>query len=118
MDITKNYLYEDIIYMNLMKNSLKLNNYKNHISLINLCPNEIIKLYLYELIIHNNIKLQPKEQKEYENLINKIKNNNHDNNEINILLNLNNNYKDYLPKILNKYFDIFLKEIYDENIKY
>ena len=118
MDITKNYLYEDIIYINLMKNSLKLNNYKNHISLINICPNEILKIYLYELIIHNSIKLEAKEQKDYENLFNKIKINNNNNNEINILLNLNNNYKDYLPKLINKYFDILLKEIYEENIKY
>ena len=121
MDITKNYQYEDIIFINLMKNSLKLSNYKNHISLINLCPNKKIKIYLYKLMINNSIILESKEQKEYEDLIKTVTKNNQsieNNNEINIFLNLNNNFKDNLSKIINKYFDILMKDIFDENIRY
>ena len=47
-----------------------------------------------------------------------FKNNNNSDNEINIFLNLEKNFNDYLNEIINKYFDILLNEIYDENIKY
>ena len=33
-----------------------------------------------------------------------------------IFLKLNNNYKDSLPEIVNKYYDILLENIFDENI--
>jgi hypothetical protein len=62
MDITQNYLYEDIIIINLLKNSIKLNNYKNHISFINIIQNKKFKILLYQLLINNEIKLESKEQ--------------------------------------------------------
>ena len=118
MDISQNYLYEDIICLNIIKNSLKLNNYQNHISFINICTNNKIKILLYKLLLNNKIKLESKEQKEYQDLIKGFKNNNNSDNEINIFLNLEKNFNDYLNEIINKYFDILLNEIYDENIKY
>ena len=119
MDITQNYLYEDIIYINLMKNSIRLYNYENHISLIKVCSNKKIKLYLYKLLLNNNIKLLSNEEKEYNELINYYKQNNTNNdNEINLFLNLDDSAKDYLPKTINKYFDILLNEISDEFIKF
>ena len=117
MDITQNYLYEDIIYINLMKNSLKLSNYKNHISLINLCTNKKIKIFLYQLLLNNNIELENNEQKCFNELIKELKNNNNDK-EINIFLNIKNNSKEFLYNIINKYFDILLEQILDENIKF
>ena len=118
MDITQNYLYEDIIYINLMKYSIRLYNYENHITLIKICPNKKIKLYLYKLLVNNNINLQSNEEKEYKELINYYKKNNTNDNEINLFLNLNDSIKDYLPKIINKYFDNLLNEIYEEFIKF
>jgi len=119
MDITHNYLYEDIIYISLMKNSLKLSNYKNHITLINICPNKKVKILLYKLLLNNNIELEKSDKEKYDELINNIKNNNNDKDkEINIFLNINNNPKEYLSNIINKYFDILLEQIIDENIKF
>ena len=118
MDITQNYLYEDIISINILKNSLKLNNYQNHISFIKICKNNKIKLYLYKLLQNSKITLESKEQKEYEELIKNYKNNSNNENEINIFINLEKNYNEYINEVINKYFDILLCEIYDENIKY
>ena len=117
MDITHNYLYEDIIYISLMKNSLKLSNYKNHITLINICPNKKVKILLYKLLLNNNIELEKSDKEKYDELISGLKNSNNDK-EINIFLNLNNNPKEYLSNIINKYFDILLEQIIDENIKF
>jgi hypothetical protein len=69
MDISQNYLYEDIIYINLMKNSIKSGKYNNHIELINICPIKKIKILLYKLILNSNIKLEGKEEKEYNELL-------------------------------------------------
>ena len=118
MDITQNYLYEDIIIINLLKNSIKLNSYKNHISLINLIENKKIKIMLYKLLLNNNINLETQDQKEYDKLISNIRNSNNDN-EINIFLNINNNnYKDFLSDRINKYYETLLEEIFDEKIKF
>ena len=116
MDISQNYLYEDIIYINLMKNSIKSNKYNNHIELINICPNKKIKILLYKLMLNSNIKLEGKEEKEYNELITNAKKDYNNDKEMDIFLKLNNNYKDSLTEIVNKYYDILLEKIFDENI--
>jgi len=116
MDISQNYLYEDIIYINLMKNSIKSSKYNNHIELINICPNKKIKILLYKLMLNSNIKLEGKEEKEYNELITNAKKDYNNDKEMDIFLKLNNNYKDSLTEIVNKYYDILLEKIFDENI--
>ena len=116
MDISQDYLYEDIIYLNLLKLSIKMNNYRNHIFLINICQNKKIKIKLYKLLLNKNIQLEPKEQKEYNDLINEIKNNNEKDNEINLFLKFNNNIGEIPPEIIEKYYNILLKELYEEKL--
>jgi hypothetical protein len=116
MDISQNCLYEDIIYINLMKNSIKSGKYNNHIELINICPIKKIKILLYKLMLNSNIKLEGKEEKEYNELLNIAKKDYINDKEMDIFLKLNNNYKDSLPEIVNKYYDILLENIFDENI--
>ena len=117
MDISQDYLYEDIIYIYLLKHSIKMNNYRNHILLINICPNKKIKIKLYQLLVNKNIKLEPKELKEYNDLINEIKNNNDKDNEINLFLKFNNNIGETLPEIIEKHYNNLLKELYEEKLK-
>ena len=113
MDISQEKLYEDIIYINLLKHSIKMNNYKNHIYLINICQNKQIKLRMFKLLLNMKIKLDPKDKKEYDDLINESKSNNK-----NILFfNLNDNIKQFLPEIINKYYNILLTQLYDEQLK-
>ena len=116
MDITQDKLYEDIIYINLLKHSIKMNNYKNHISLINICHNKPIRLKLYKLLLNNNINLEPNEKKEFDYLLNEIKNNNKDT-QINLFLNFNDNIKTFLPEIINKYYNILLTQLCDEKLE-
>ena len=116
MDISKEYLYEDIIYMNLLKQSIKINNYKNHLKLINICENKKIKIRMYKQLLNNKIDLESKDKIEFDNLINEIKNNNKDN-EIDIFLNLNNNFEKYICEIVDKYYINLLTQLYAEKLK-
>ena len=115
MDISKDILYEDVIYINLLKHSIKMNNYKNHISLINICQNKKIKLRMYKLLLNNTINLENNDKKLYDELIKEEKNNNNKSNEI--FFNLNNNIKEFVPEIINKYYNILLTQLSDEKIK-
>ena len=116
MDISKDKLYEDVIYINLLKHSIKMNNYKNHIHLINACQNKQIKMRMYKLLLNKNFKLESKDKKDYEELLNEAKNDIKDK-DINLFLNLNNNIKVFLPEIINKYYNILLTQLSDEKLE-
>ena len=119
MDISQDYLYEDIIYINLLKQSIKMHNYKNYVQLIHICQNKKIKAKLYELLINQKIQLESKEQNDFNELLNDFKKNNNKNTdkEIDIFLNLNDNIEKFLPEIIDKYYNILLTELYDEKLK-
>ena len=112
MDIAHDYSYEDIIYISLLKHSIKMNNYKNHISLISICENKKIKLRLYKLLLNNDIKLEAKDQKDFEDLLKSEQNN-----ELNLFLNLHNKFQDFLSEIIIKYYNILLTELVEEKLK-
>ena len=116
MDISKDKLYEDVIYINLLKHSIKMNNYKNHIHLINACQNKQIKMRMYKLLLNKNFKLESKDKKDYEELLNEAKNDIKDK-DINLFLNFNNNIKVFLPDIFNKYYNILLTQLSDEKLE-
>ena len=67
-------------------------------------------------MLNSNIKLEGKEEKEYNELITNAKKDYNNDKEMDIFLKLNNNYKDSLTEIVNKYYDILLEKIFDENI--
>ena len=117
MDISQDYLYEDIIYINLIKQSIKMNNYISYVQLIQLCHNKKLKMILYKYLLNQKIHLESKEQNEYNELIIDFKKNKDKDNEIDIFLNLCDNVEKYLPEIIDKYYTILLKELYDEKLK-
>ena len=119
MDISQDYLYEDIIYINLLKQSIKMNNYKNNVQLIRICQNKKIKAKLYKLLINHKIQLELKELNDFNELLNDFKKNNINdkNKEIDIFLNLNNDIEKFLPEIIDKYYNTLLTELYEEKIK-
>ena len=116
MDISQDKLYEDIIYIDLLKHSLKMNNYKNHIYLINLCDNKKIKLRMYKLLLNKNISLKPEDQKNYEALISELKSNNNKDKIDNIFFNLTENIKSFLPEIINRYYNKLLTQLCEEKL--
>ena len=113
MDISQEKLYEDIIYIELLRHSIKMNNYKNHIYLINICQNKKVKLRMYQLLLNMKIILELKDKKEYDDLMNESKNNK----ENFLFLKLNNNIKEFLPETINKYYNILLSELCQEQLK-
>ena len=121
MDISQDYLYEDIIYINLLKQSIKMNKYKNYVQLIHICQNKKIKAKLYKLLINQKIQLELKEKNDFNELLNDFKKNNNKDknkdNEIGIFLNLNDDLEKFIPEIIDKYYNILLTELYDEKLK-
>ena len=71
---------------------------------------------MYKLLLNKNIKLESNDKKDYEELLIEAKNNIKDK-EINLFLNLNNNIKEFLPDVINKYYNILLTQLSDEKIE-
>ena len=116
MDITDNDLYKDIIFINLLRNSIANYNTNNHLELIKLCKNNKVKIFLYQILINNNIKF---DENEYQNLLN---NENGSDLEIQIIKNLYES-KDFinlnfLEEKINDNYTTLLAEILDENLKF
>ena len=70
---------------------------------------------MYKLLLNNTINLENNDKKLYDELIKEEKNNNNKSNEI--FFNLNNNIKEFVPEIINKYYNILLTQLSDEKIK-